>query len=113
MVEKFSLIRNVFNKQQFENTVDVEFSQLSTPATVASTQNNLTVDQFFQQYQNLFFEIPKEGPVDSHQYLIQTSQNYVGSIQNDEQLQALIDEINSLREQLVTQQDIITQLLQK
>lgn len=113
MVEKFSLIRNVFNKQQFENTVDVEFSQLATPLAVTSAESNLTVAEFFQQYQNLFFEIPKEGSVDSHQYLIQTSQNYVGNIQSDEQLQALVDEINSLREQLVTQQDIITQLLQK
>ena len=113
MVEKFTLIRNVYNKQQFENTIDVEFSQLSTPDNTATPQNSVTVDQFFQQYQNLFFEIPKEGTTNSHQYLIQTSQNYVGDIQNDEQIQALIDEINSLREQLITQQDIITQLLQK
>lgn len=113
MVEKFSLIKNVYNKQQFEKTIDVEFSQLTNSDTVNNTQTNLTVDQFFQQYQNLFYEIPKEGLVNSHEYLIQTSQNYVGNVQNDEQLQALIDEINSLREQLVTQQDIITQLLQK
>lgn len=113
MVEKFSLIKNVYNKQQFEKTIDVEFSQLTSSDTVNNTQTNLTVDQFFQQYQNLFYEIPKEGLVNSHEYLIQTSQNYVGNVQNDEQLQALIDEINSLREQLVTQQDIITQLLQK
>lgn len=113
MVEKFSLIRNVYNKQQFEKTVDVEFSQLSSPETLPTSENNLTVDQFFQQYQNLFFEIPKEGSVNSHQYLIQTSQEYVGDPENNEQIQALIDEINNLREQLVTQQDIITQLLQK
>lgn len=113
MVEKFSLIKNVYNKQQFEKTIDVEFSQLTSSDTVNNTQTSLTVDQFFQQYQNLFYEIPKEGLVNSHEYLIQTSQNYVGNVQNDEQLQALIDEINSLREQLVTQQDIITQLLQK
>ena len=113
MVEKFSLIKNVYNKQQFEKTIDVEFSQLTSSDTVNNTQTNLTVDQFFQQYQNLFYEIPKEGLANSHEYLIQTSQNYVGNVQNDEQLQALIDEINSLREQLVTQQDIITQLLQK
>lgn len=113
MVEKFSLIKNVYDKEQFEKTIDVEFSQLSSPDTAATTANTLTVDQFFQQYQNLFYEIPKEGLTNSHEYLIQTSQNYVGSVQNDEQLQALIDEINSLREQLITQQDIITQLLQK
>jgi hypothetical protein len=113
MVEKLSLIKNVYNKQQFVDTVDTEFSQLVTPDNLTLGQPTLTVDEFFQAYQNLFFEIPKEGATNSHQYLIQTSQDYVGSTQNDEQLQALIDEINSLREQLVTQQDIITQLSQK
>ena len=113
MVEKLSLIKNVYNKQQFVNTVDTEFSQLVTPDNLTIGQPILTVDEFFQAYQNLFFEIPKEGVSNSHQYLIQTSQDYIGSTQNDEQLQALIDEINSLREQLVTQQDIITQLSQK
>jgi hypothetical protein len=113
MVEKLSLIKNVYNKQQFVNTVDTEFSQLVTPDNLTIGPPTLTVDEFFQAYQNLFFEIPKEGATNSHQYLIQTSQDYIGSTQNDEQLQALIDEINSLREQLVTQQDIITQLSQK
>jgi|688.fasta_scaffold542307_2 hypothetical protein len=113
MVEKLTLIKNVYSKTQFENTINTEFSQLTTPDTVITDQTTLSVDQFFQAYQNLFFEIPKEGATNSHEYLIQTSQDYVGNTQNDEQLQALIDEINSLREQLVTQQGIITQLSQK
>jgi hypothetical protein len=45
MAEKINLNKNVFNKQDFFNTVDVSFTQLVIPT--ASIAPTFTVDDFF------------------------------------------------------------------
>ena len=49
-------------------------------------------------YNNLFFLIPKTGP-NSHTTLIEQSSEYVDYKANQEEIQALLDEITELREQ--------------
>lgn len=110
MSEKIELTKKVFNKQQFEKTVDTSFSQLSTTAPQSNTTTATSIDDFFNQYSILFYDIPKQGEVNSHEYLINTSQAYIGSTVNTEDLQPLLDEIDNLREQLITQQEIIQEL---
>jgi hypothetical protein len=44
-------------------------------------------------------EIPKEGVVNSHTYLIKESSDYVGFDVNNEEIQALLDEIATLRQE--------------
>ena len=70
-----------------------------------------TVNQFFDYYNQLFFDIPKFGETNSHAYLIKTSQEYIGQSLVNEEIQALTAEINNLRQQLldVTQQAIQSQ----
>jgi hypothetical protein len=68
MAEKINLNKNVFNKQDFLNTVNTSFTQLVLPITLEVPI--FTVDDFFVQYENLFFQIPKEGDINSHQYLV-------------------------------------------
>jgi hypothetical protein len=54
---------------------------------------------FFQNTSQLFFDIPKTGTTNSHEYLIKRSSEYVDfQVMNDEML-ALIDEINALQAQ--------------
>ena len=53
----------------------------------------------FQDYQQLFFQIPKEGATNSHEYLIKTSSEYINFTPTDDSIQALIDEINLLQQQ--------------
>ncbi len=36
------------------------------------------LDEFFQYYQDLFFEIPVSGSINSHTYLVEQSQQYIG-----------------------------------
>ena len=110
MSEKISLTKNVYSKTQFTKTVDTQFTQLTTPIPTAQT-NTQTVAQFFNDYQTLFYEIPKEGETNSHQYLIKTSQDYVGAAQNDTDLTALLSEIDSLRLTIYEQQQTITTLI--
>ena len=48
---------------------------------------------------NLFFEIPKEGDVNSHEYLVKTSGEYIDYQPQKEEVEALLEEIVELREE--------------
>ena len=66
------------------------------------------ISNLLESYNELFYEIPKEGEINSHEYLIKQSTNYVGSQIITDDVQALLDEITSLREEnLVLQQNIV------
>jgi len=100
-MEQLNLNRKVYAKNQYEKVIDTSFSQLATspsPTTLTVAQQaTISVDEFFTNYSQLFFQIPKFGTTNSHEYLIKTSTEYVGSnvISND--IQALVDEINLLK----------------
>lgn len=99
------LYKNVYNKDQFKSTVDSTLPTDPTP-----TQSIPSVDEFFNNYSQLFFDIPKTGETNSHEYLIKTSQAYVGDQQSNEEIDALIQEINGLRETVLQQQETIFNL---
>lgn len=96
MNQRINLNKSVFNKEDFLKTVDTSFSQLVPPPT--EEEEIFTVDQFFEEYEKLFFEIPKEGEVNSHEYLAQRSGEYASFEQVNEEIQALLDEIAELRQ---------------
>ena len=109
MKEQYNLSREVFPKSQYQNTINTSFTQLITPASDVTASELPTVNQFFDFYNQLFFDIPKFGETNSHEYLIKTSTEYIGasSVVNDE-LQALIDEVTELRqENLDLQQQLL------
>lgn len=96
---KSNLKRQVFNKDEFNNTINNNFTQLvKTPDPTFFDINLATVEDFFQLYTRLFYEIPKSGEIDSHEYLYKTSRDYFGSEELNEQIQVLLEEITSLRE---------------
>jgi hypothetical protein len=97
MAEKINLNKNVFNKQDFLNTVNTSFTQLVLPITLEVPI--FTVDDFFVQYENLFFQIPKEGDINSHQYLVERSGAYIEFNRVNEEIQALLEEITQLRQE--------------
>ena len=101
---RIDLNRVVFNKLKYEKTIDTSFTELLPPAPEADETPILTVEQFFQAYNTLFFEIPKTG-INSHNELIQTSTEYIGDEQSNAELDALFQEINNLRAELLTSQE--------
>jgi hypothetical protein len=110
---EISLSKKVYAKNQYEKVINTQFSQLATPV-VTSSITTISVDEFFQNYNEIFFEIPKFGLTNSHEYLIKTSQEYVGSDQLNSDIQALIDEINQLQqENLELNQQIVDLQLPK
>jgi hypothetical protein len=95
-----NLNRQVFDKTKFNETVDTSFTQLvNQPDPTFFDLNLATVEDFFTLYEKFFFQIPKEGEINSHTYLIKESSDYVGFQANSEDVQALLDEIAQLRQE--------------
>lgn len=92
----------VYSLREFRDRVDLGFSELN------STRPTVDIRQFFNEYNELFFEIPKEGE-NSHTTLVQTSLDYLDNYVSP--LQSIIDardlEIQSLQEQILTLQTSI------
>jgi hypothetical protein len=112
MNQQIKLTKQVYDKNQYQKVIDTSFTQLVQPITADTASALPTVNQFFDYYNQLFFDIPKFGETNSHEYLIKTSTEYIGasSVVNDE-LQALIDEITELRqENLDLQQQLLSSI---
>ena len=109
-MEKVTLINTFYNKNQYQQVIDTSFTQLTQLQVTSSiVAPSISTAEFFQNYQQIFFQIPKFGNTNSHEYLIKTSQEYIGSSTNDDLIQALTDEITQLRqENLSLQQQLIS-----
>ena len=98
-MEKLNLNKRVYAKNQYERVIDTKFSQLANVTPPEVTEATISVDEFFQNYNQIFFQIPKVGEINSHEYLVKTSSEYLDSAPLNEDIQALIDEINTLQQQ--------------
>ena len=108
MSEKIIINKTAYNKNQFGQVVNNQFTQFTTTPT-SSIALTIDVNQFFQAYENLFFQIPKVGDTKSHQYLVNKSSEYIGENAISEEVQALLEEITQLRqENLDLQRQVIT-----
>lgn len=94
------MVKEIYGLNTYTKAVNTSFTELvSAPQEI--TASGITVDQFFEYYNQLFFEIPVSGSINSHTYLVETSQQYIGGSVLDAEKQALIEEINSLRQQIL------------
>lgn len=111
MAEQVDLNKKVFNKAQYEKTIDTSFSQLGVKPIPEQIDEQPTVQEFFNMYNQIFYEIPEIGENNSHEYLIKTSSEYINFNENDELIKALQEEIADLREELLqSQQDSVDNL---
>ena len=99
MINRIDLNRTLFDKSKYSKTIDNSFKELLPPPQEEITEA-LTIVDFFEAYDNLFFEIPKTGD-QSHNTLIQKRSEYVGNEQTNEELDALYAEIAQVRTQLL------------
>jgi len=98
--EVVQISKKEYNKIPYPNVINTNFSQLVDPTTL-NQPPSVTVEQFFDNYNTLFFEIPLQGDINSHTYLVQRSGDYLGETFQTNELQVLLDEINDLRQQLL------------
>lgn len=98
--------KNIYSSNKFKEVIDTDFSELF------NTQDNFNVDDFFNQYNRLFIEIPLSGQ-SSHTELIRRSSELLGPTgpdAKDREIENLQAALKDLSEQLVTanQPDIST-----
>lgn len=101
MAQEVKLVREVYGRNTFTRVVDTSFSELYTPVTASVVPTEVTVEQFFDLYNDLFFQIPATGELNSHEYLVKRSTEYLGGGVLTDNERAYIEEINSLRQQLL------------
>jgi hypothetical protein len=98
-METYNLNKKIYGKVSYENVINTSITQLQNPPSPQS--NTITIEEFFSFYQTLFYEIPKEGEINSHRFLVEQSGQYIGDTQITSDVQALLDEITSLRQNLL------------
>jgi len=88
--------KTIYDAASFNEVVDTSFTQLvpQNPTINVEENNVLSVDEFFRQYNNLFYEIPLTGSINSHEYIAERSLTYAGV-----SLQGIYDELEFLRQE--------------
>ena len=109
MSEKISIQKQVFDKNIYPKVIDTQFSQLLNNQP-PEEETTFTIEDFFELYEQLFYQIPKEGETNSHQYILEREADYLGVNLNQDDIQALLDEITNLRQQILDSQSTITEI---
>ena len=104
MSEEINFNKTVFNKAQYIKTINTAFSELGVTTAQEQLDTQPTVEEFFSLYNQLFYEIPEFGEINSHEFLIQQSSEYINFEANQETIDELQNEISRLREDLLTSQ---------
>ena len=98
--------KTIYSKIEFENKIDTDFTELTTD------QPSVSIEEFFNFYNEVFFDIPKEGE-NSHATIIQTSTDYFEDYRSP--LQDIIDskdlEIEELNRRALDAEQRLTILL--
>ena len=105
MANEIKIQKTVYNKDQFDKVVDRSFKTFAQPTPV---EEQTSIEEFFNLYDQLYFEIPVEGELNSHRVLVEKSSELVEFEKDTEDIQPLLDEISILREQILDfQQQLI------
>lgn len=98
-MERVRLKKQVYAKNAVDNVINTGFTQLTPQTPIVPEVQPPNIEEFFTQYSSLFFDIPKFGSTNSHEYLVKTSGEYINATQTNETIQALIEEITQLRQE--------------
>lgn len=104
MANEVKLNKEVYNKRDYVKTIDTSFKELGIQNIQSQVDDQPTIQEFFNLYEELFYEIDELGETNSHEYLIKTSSEYINFDVNDELVEALQKEIADLREELLETQ---------
>jgi hypothetical protein len=109
MAEIINIEVTSYNKKQLDQAVNTQFTQLGVTTAGTAAVQTISVDEFFTAYEDLFYQIPKLGETNSHEYLVKKSSEYIGAVSTNDEVQALLQEITQLRqENLDLQKTILT-----
>lgn len=103
MPNNIQLNRNVYNKNSYSKVIDTEFKELGVKTVQEQIDEQPSVQEFFNLYNELFFQINEFGP-ESHEFLVKTSGEYINFQAENDIVKLLQAEIAGLREQLLEAQ---------
>ncbi len=106
-MSNIAIEKQVFDKNTYNKIIDTSFNQLNEKKEDVTP---FTLSDFFSLYEQLFYQIPKEGDINSHRFILQKEADYLGVIINESDIQALLSEITLLRQQALDFQQIIKDL---
>jgi hypothetical protein len=99
MAEIIPVQQAVYNKNRFSKVIDTQFREF---AIETPTAPEVTIEDFFNLYDELFFDIPKEGDINSQRYILNRTAEYLGvRLADDTNIDVLLQEITTLRQQLL------------
>jgi hypothetical protein len=98
-MEEVVLTKTVYSKVDYPRIIDTNFTQLINQQEETQSPPEVSVEEFFTNYREIFFNIPKLGESNSHEYLMKTSGDYISDELVDPTIQALLEEINNLRQE--------------
>jgi len=112
MSSTVDLSKQVFEKQQYQQVINTSFAELTIGETTSPSTTLITplpsIQEFFDTYGQIFYDIPKTGESNSHQYLVNQSSAYIGGEAANEEITALLAEVTALREEnLQLQQQLL------
>lgn len=107
MDESITFKKSVVNDNDFNKVVDVNFRTFTANT---SSVTELTVGEFFSEYSRLYYTIPINGEINSHEYLVRRSSELLNLEQDTTDIQPLLDEIATLRTQLLQANSSILEL---
>jgi len=108
-VEDYKKLNFVPRVYESNNVLDRTFKEFGQK----DVESEKTVEQFFLDYDDLYFLIPASGETGSHQYLIEQSSKLYSLTGSMDDIQPLLDEITLLRSQSLANQQTIIELSQK
>jgi len=98
MIVSLNLNSTTFGKQTFQNVVDDSFTQFSQPEVI---NNEVSIEEFFKIFDDVFYNIPKYGNSNSHQVIYDRVSEYLGVQNGKSDITDLLDEVTTLKTQLV------------
>jgi len=103
--------KQVYGKVSYPKVINTSFEELvAVEETPLALEDQISVPEFFAEYDRLFYNIPKNGQNGTHEEIVRRSSSYIGVAGQSAEIQALLDEINDLRIQLLTAQQEIVNL---
>ncbi len=94
MSEQVKIQKTIYSAKGINNIINTDFTQLARVNKETPVPVDMNVNEFFQKYDELFYEIPLSGSDQSHLGIASRSLEYLGLSIDD-----LQNEINFLREE--------------
>ena len=98
--ENIKISKKLYSRSDVNNSIDLSFSELLSSNNESINEK---VKKFFREYDNLFYDIPKNGN-ESHTTLFQQSKDYINDFfdPKDDQIDALLERIEALEDELLS-----------